>query len=473
MKVTPVVRVLGLFALGLGALCPRAEAQLFNLDGIPSSSANPALVNTPFTLYVDVTNRTLISNTGVVVTNILSPSLQIISFSPNNGAISNGNVIVLQIGLVPPLGSQQATITVVPTALGTITNTFSVADTNSLFVRPAQDFVVPVTNNAPIFADLAIALTGPAQAVILNDYINYGIMVSNLGPNDAPGVIVTNSLVGQKFLTNSPGNLSRTLTSSNVIYNLGTLANGAVTNFSVRVQATSAAPLTLSTSVGAPGVTDTNAANNVASSNLVVGTYLSTNLVISLLNPTQQFNPQDSFMEQAIHLTNVGTNAVGSARVVITGLTKTNWLFNAAGTNNGNPFVVLATTLDTNKSVDLLLQFFVATGKTFPFTTNQLHGFEILPYDLTPPASIGTMITLSRQVQLNSGGLLLEFDAFTNRTYTIVYDDNMAFSNPKVAVPSVTSGKVNRLQWIDYGPPETISHPTNGGNRFYQVFIAP
>ena len=59
-----------------------------------------------------------------------------------------------------------------------------------------------------------------------------------------------------------------------MIFNLGTLTSGAFTNFQFTVQPTNAGALNFSASVGAPGVIDTNTANNSASNNITVINYL-------------------------------------------------------------------------------------------------------------------------------------------------------------------------------------------------------
>jgi len=40
-----------------------------------------------------------------------------------------------------------------------------------------------------------------------------------------------------------------------------------------------------------------------------------------------------------------------------------------------------------------------------------------------------------------------------------------------IAVPSIVA-PANYVQWIDYGPPATISKP-GSGSRFYKVFLNP
>jgi len=67
---------------------------------------------------------------------------------------------------------------------------------------------------------------------------------------------------------------------------------------------------------------------------------------------------------------------------------------------------------------------------------------------------------------------LLEFTNLGS-SYTVVYSDNLQFSNAMIATPAVKSG-ANRIQWLDYGPPATISAPTNTvGSRYYKVILNP
>ena len=97
------------------------------------------------------------------------------------------------------------------------------------------------------------------------------------------------------------------------------------------------------------------------------------------------FNPQTGLMEQTVRLVNVGTNAVASARIIVTGLT--NRLFNAVGTNDGNPFVVYGATLATNQTVDLILEYFVPTRLPIIVADSQLHAFGgRRPISCRPPA---------------------------------------------------------------------------------------
>lgn len=475
MRFFYILRVIAVLTITTLAVGTRAQAQTFGLGVTPSASS--ILVSNSLTYTISVTNLIGDLVPGAVISNTLPASVQLVNGSfiitnSSGGSFTNyGNVAVFNLGPFGALQIAQMSLTVQPTALGFITNTVSVAATNLTLLPVSTNVVTLVTNVVLLQADLGVTLTGPGQQTnIVNDPITYGITATNAGPDDAPGVLLTNTLPPGVILKGvSPASQPYSLVTSNMIFDLGTLKAGGRTNLQITVQPTNAVIYTFSVSVGASGVTDTNAANNFASTNISVINYLSANLTVSLVT-TQKYNPQNGLVEQTILLSNVGTNAVPAARVVLTGLT--NRLFNASGTNNGNPFVVYAATLDTNQSVNLLLQF-LATSY-FPLSNSQLQAFGVPLPDLTPPAALSasTSLNISRIIPLANGNVLIEFPTTLGRRYTVVYSDNVSFSNAAIAPPSIVA-PANRLQWIDYGPPATVPAPTNSTARFYRVFLNP
>ena len=156
--------------------------------------------------------------------------------------------------------------------------------------------------------------------------------------------------------------------------------------------------------------------------------------------------------------------------MVVTGLT--NHLFNAIGTNNGNPFVDYSTGLPAGQSVSLLLQYF--PRNSFPFTNGQLHAFGVPLPNWSPPPALASSTNLNPDLilRLPNGRILLEWPSKTNLTYTVVYSDNPLFSNAMIAPPAVVA-PANYPEWIDYGPPTTVSAPTNSISRFYRLFLNP
>jgi hypothetical protein len=105
---------------------------------------------------------------------------------------------------------------------------------------------------------------------------------------------------------------------------------------------------------------------------------------------------------QSIGLTNIGTTEISSARVFVAGLT--NQLFNAAGTNNGNPFVVYAGTLRPNQSTNLVLEYFIPSR--LPVANPALTAVEVPAVNLSAPSGTPFEIT---SVKLAFRHLLIEF----------------------------------------------------------------
>ena len=481
MKVFFKFRLLAAFAAVLFFAGTEAKAQLngyFQLGVVPS--ADSILVSNSLTYTITVTNLVTIdlSAADTVVSNTLPASVQFVSATPNLfGTVTNyGNVTVFHIGGWSYGGVAQMTMTVEPTAAGLITNMVFVAVPSIYNVTntATTNVVTQVTNLPPVEADLGVAITVPTTAIIANDWMTYSVSVTNAGPSDAPGVMFTNTLPpGVSLLGVLPRLPIYTAIGSNLIFNLGTVSSGTSTSFQFSIQPTNAGVLNCAASVGAPGVLDPNPANNTANNSIAVGNYLAGNL-LAVTNSAQIVNQQNGLIEQSILLSNLGTNSVTAVRVVVTGLS--NRLFNAVGTNSGSPFVVYtapsAVPLATNSSVTLLLQYSPRLG--FAFANSQLQAFAVPVPNLAPPAvsSASAGLNITHILELPNGNIIFEFPATLGRTYTMVYSDNPSFSNAMIAPPSIVA-PANQVQWIDYGPPTTVSAPPAAGARFYRVIQNP
>jgi uncharacterized repeat protein (TIGR01451 family) len=457
-------RLFALVALGLMVAGTRVEAQGLALS--VTASTNLVVVSNSVTYTINMTNLTggalpaFVTNSFPATAQLLGASITLGTGTTVTNA--NGFSFTITLGSFAPA---QMTVTAAPTQVGLFTNTITVfvlSVTNAI-----ANVVTEVTNTPTTQADLAVTITGPSSTVFANDWMTYGVSVTNLGPNTATSVFLTNTLpAGVGFKSLWPSNQTYNVLGSNVVLSLGALTNGGSTNFVLTVQPTNAGVLPFMSFVGS-SVTDPNPANNVASNNIIVTNYFAE--LVAVTNSAQRTNFQNGYIEQSILVSNYGTNAAAAARVVVTGLS--NRLVNAFGTNNGNPFVVYAHSLDTNQSVNLLLQY--ASRISFPFTNSQLHAYAVSMPDLTPPPATATSTNINiRQVSLTNGNVLVEFSSTLGRTYTVVYSDNVLFSNAMMAVPSVVA-PANRTQWIDYGPPATVSAFTNTSARYYRVFLNP
>ena len=381
MKFFSKFRMLAMLVIALLAIGTRAGAQSLSLS--ITSSANPVGVGNSLTYTIVVTNLTGVTPADTLVTNALTPSASVTfqaATSTQGSYINIGNVVVFDLGQFLSGTIAQMTVTVQPTTAGTITNTVTVA-----MIAPAltasTNIITQVTNATATLADLAVAMTGPPSAVFTNDWMTYGVSVTNLGPSAASNVMLTNTLpTGVGFNSVSPSNTVYTVIGSNVIFNLGTLASGAFTNLQLTIQPTNAGVLPFSSFVNSTSVTDPNLANNTATTNIPVGTFIYGQLIATNFS-AMNYDPQIGLMTNTIRLTNIGTNVVAAARVIVSGLT--NWLYNAFGTNNGNPYVVSGQ-LIPNQSTNLLLEFFVPTR--LPITvTNYTAVITLMASNNIPP----------------------------------------------------------------------------------------
>jgi hypothetical protein len=264
------------------------------------------------------------------------------------------------------------------------------------------------------------------------------------------------------------------LIGSNQVFNLGTLAASNGLSFQFFFQATNVITPTVTASVGAPFSLDPNLTNNVATTNFFVISYLP-GQILAVTNSGQVYNYQNGFTEQNILVTNIGTVNAPAVRLVCSGLRHPS--FNFVGTNGANPFVYLSTSLNTNESAVLRLQYY--SGTNFPVTNSEFTAYAVPTPSWPAPAFIthSTNIDIIKIVRLKIGPLstnniLLEFPTIAGKYYTIVYADNVSFSNAMIAPPAFAA-PANISQWIDYGPPETISSPKSPGARFYRVYQNP
>jgi uncharacterized repeat protein (TIGR01451 family) len=204
---------------------------------------------------ISVTNLGPSSASTVVVTDSLPVGVTFVSASGNGS--NNAGVVSWNLGALPAGQSSNLTVTVTAPASGSMTNIASVSsptiDTNILnnITPPVITAVVPV-------ADLAIGKSA-AVSVLATSNLVYTISVTNFGPSTASSVTVTDNIPnGASFINASGGGVN---SAGVVIWNLGNLANGAVSNVTLTVTAPVSGTLTNIATVGSP-TSDPNPTNN-------------------------------------------------------------------------------------------------------------------------------------------------------------------------------------------------------------------
>jgi uncharacterized repeat protein (TIGR01451 family) len=325
-----------------------------------------------------------------------------------------------------------------------------------------------VTASNSVFAanpkvSLGITITGPPVAVLANDWMTYSVAVTNTGTDAANNLVLSNTLpAGVGLIGVTPATPSFIFSNGVIVFNLGTLSVGAADTFSFTVQ-----PTNSGTNIFIAGAIADHATNVTASTNIVILPF-DTSQLVAVNFSSMTYNPQNGLMEQTIQLSNIGTNAFAGARVVVSGLT--NQLYNAVGTNNGNPFVQYGGALNPGQSVNLLMEYFVPTRLPITVPNSAYAAVPVPAPNLSPPA--GTPFAITLLTNLPDGRLLIEFQSIPGRSYTILYADNPQMTNSLAAQPVVIA-PADRVQWIDDGPPGTVSAPTNVSSRFYSVLLNP
>ena len=93
-------------------------------------------------------------------------------------------------------------------------------------------------------------------------------------------------------------------------------------------------------------------------------------------------------------------------------------------------------------------------------------------FDPAIPAGTPLPFPAPRIILLSPESVLLEFQSIPGRTYTILYRDDSILGKELIAQPPIVAPG-DRVQWIDSGPPKTISLPGRVAARFYRVIQAP
>jgi len=422
---------------------------------------------------ITLTNQTGFTLTNVFITNTFSADINVLSltntydvtntspfFQPTNFFDGTGYVFFLD----TVSNAHTATINLIISVPipGIVTNTITATAGNVTNVVTNLVF-----QSAASLSDLAVYIVPPIQAVVTNDLTTYDVLVTNFGPNDTAGILLTDTIPAGVTVRNA--SQSFTVVRNQLIFNLGTLTVSSGVDVQLLIQPTNVATVTFAASVGAPDLVDPNLTNDVASTNInIIGPLPGT--FVAVTNSSQVINQHNGLIEQAVRLMNVGVTDAPAVRVVVAGLT--NQLFNAVGTNGNKPFVYLSAPLKVGQGVTMILQY--NPRSPFRFTNSELSAYAVPPLVWTPPKFTGASNNVNFDFigKLKNNDILIEFPTISNKTYTVVYASDATFSNAQIAPPAIVAPG-SAVQWIDYGPPATVSAPSNTVSRVFRVYQNP
>jgi uncharacterized repeat protein (TIGR01451 family) len=394
---------------------------------------------------------------NVIVLSTFPSTFQLVPGSPFTTNGTGGSTFTTSLA---PGQVTNVLFSMLPSVSGTFTNFIDVsAPTAGLASSLTNTFQVGSGN-----ADLGVFIAVPVTNVFPGDVARYSIVATNGGPSAASSFFITNTFpAGVGLVQVSPSAGATTNTAGRVVFAVSGLAvSSSITN-TVFIIPTNTGSLTLTANIGAGGFSDTNTANNSATTNLIV-TAPDTNQVVATFS-SQLLDFQTGLFRQTVTLVNTSATALASARLIVVGLASSNQLYNATGTNLGHPFVVYPNAINPGAMVDFLLEFYYPSRQPQSNLTYVAYG---VPTPNLGTTTNGASITL-HLVNVSGSRVLLEFPSTPGKTYRIVYSADPAFTTPLLAEPPIVA-PADKTQWIDEGPPKTISLPGTSASRFYRVF---
>jgi hypothetical protein len=181
------------------------------------------------------------------------------------------------------------------------------------------------------------------------------------------------------------------------------------------------------------------------------------------------FNRQVGLFEQSVTVSNTSPFAARAVTLTVTNL--------PAGVTLKN-----ATDVDEHGNAEIRWTGGLASGGTMVFKLQ----YYTKNRGITPTSSVAVSLSLEDPQALISGTMFsingepvtingtqsfrIEFSAVPGRTYYIQY--KALLEDPWKTVQPPIIAPVNRIQWIDSGPPSTESAPGSVPSRFYQVIEA-
>ena len=207
--------------------------------------------------------------------------------------------------------------------------------------------------------------------------------------------------------------------------------------------------------------------NNVVTTPFNLGTNLPADVFI--LSPIT-LNRQTGLFEQSIRASHPGfTNILPAVVILVRGLPSDVTVYNANATNrqSGEAAVTYPLPIGPGQFVDFLVEYYRASRE--PFTQPTFSARGGMPGPGRPGARAQRILSVDRNVLLQSGRFLIEFTATPGNRYVVQYNSNPIGTNAWRTAGAPITAPANRVQWLDDGPPKTDSPPGSVSNRLYRV----
>ena len=303
-----------------------------------SDAPDPVAAGGTLTYTITVSNGGPGASTGISVLDSLPLGLGFVNASGTGWSCSaaNRDVTCLAASLAASAQSTITLVTTAPASGGTVSNTASVTAMTPDGNQANNQATTSTTVNAA--ADLAIAMTDSPDPVLGSGTLQYAIDITNVGPNTASGITVTDSLpAGNVAFVNAAGSGWTCANAGQVVTcTRPSLLVGAAPTITISVRAPAESTMLTDTATVTSTSSDLNSNNNTA---IVITDVLSAAdlsvAVIDAPDPATTGGP----LNYTVTATNAGpsqaTNVAvtsmlppGTAFVAASGI---NWTCNAIG----------------------------------------------------------------------------------------------------------------------------------------------
>ena len=256
-------------------LTPKADLHLFKI-GLPSQ----VIAGNPLTYVFTVTNIGPSNATGVTLADNLPTGLIFQSATPSQGNCLGTVSISCDLGTIANGANATVTIqvTVDPSILpGTLINIANVLGVEN---DPIGGNNIASTQNSVIVeTDLAISKTDAADPTLLGNPLTYTLAITNHGPSNAAGVVITDTLPATVTFVSAQSTLGNCSGTGPVTCTLGVMNRGSTATVTIVVNPLQTGLLSnLANVVG--NQTDPTAANNSAAESTQVNA--EADLVVSM-----------------------------------------------------------------------------------------------------------------------------------------------------------------------------------------------
>ena len=222
------VTLLGAFGESFTTQDITNEADLSLTKGVSNASPNLGQ-NVTFTITLD--NDGTAGATNIEVTDLLPAGLDFVSATPSQGSYDDATGI-WTVGNVASQGSASLQIVATVTSTAALENTAEItaADQPDPDSTPdngdaGEDDIATAQVDAPAAADLSLTKEIDDPTPALGNDVTFTITVSNAGPDQATGVVVTDQLpAGLEFVSSNPS--QGTYNSATGVWTVGSVNSG-------------------------------------------------------------------------------------------------------------------------------------------------------------------------------------------------------------------------------------------------------